>query len=133
MPTIPLYDASAPADGYHRVMAPGGYECWRVFAGASQLEIVFLEGNYLSLAYESAYKRYLAAPKRVAPPVPRDYPLVVIGLADHIFRPPAAKGSFHFVSEPPTVKIGDSSILWSSHRLLVITLAAADASGRVTL
>jgi hypothetical protein len=57
----------------------------------------------------------------------------VVGLVDHVFRSTAAKDAFHHVSEPPTIKIGGSSILWSSERLLVITLATADASGRVTL
>ena len=71
MPTIPLYDTSAPPDGYHRVAAPGGFEWWRVIAEGSRVKVDFLEGNYFDSAYRSAYRRYLAAPTRVAPPVPR--------------------------------------------------------------
>ena len=127
MPTIPLYDESAPPDGYHRVTAPGGYEWWSVLAQEARVKIDFFDGNPFDPTYRLAYQRYLANPTRVMPPVPRDYPSVSAGLVDrgahHVFGPPAAKGAFHYVEQPPTVTIEGSSILWKSDRILVITLA----------
>jgi hypothetical protein len=137
MPTIPLYDTSAPPDGYHRVTAPGGYEWWSIIAQGARVKIDFIEGNPFDVAYRSAYRRYVAHPTRVVPPAPRDYPSVSARLADngahHVFGPPPAKGSFRYVQQPRALAIGESSILWKSDRILVITLRLTTADRRAAL
>jgi hypothetical protein len=134
MPTIPLYDTSAPPDGYHRVIAPGGYEWWNVIA-PGRITVNFHYGNPSDPAYRSAYRRYLANPTRVLPPLPQDYPSVSGALVDqgvnHTFDSRAAtKASFRYVEHPPEVTIGASSIYWKSDRLLVIALGVTTAGQR---
>lgn len=133
MPTIPLYDTSAPPDGYHRVTAPGGHEWWRVVAERSKVIIDFVEGNYCDPAYWSAYRRFLAAPTRVAPPTPREFPLLTVGLLGQVFASIKAKASFRHVDEPAEIGVGESSILWASEGLRVITLKVTNPEGRVIL
>ena len=68
MPTIPLYDASAPPDGYHRVAAPGGYVF--VYAGLITTttsedelaaviahELAHISQHHLERAFEDAKKK----------------------------------------------------------------------------
>jgi hypothetical protein len=137
MPTIPLYDSSAPPDGYHRVTAPGGYEWWSITTQGSRVTIHFSEGNPFDSTYRLAYRRYVADPTRVTPPMPRDHLSVSVNLVDggqlQVFGPPVTKGSVHYEERPPTVTIGGSSIRWKSDRFVVITLALTNAHRRETL
>ena len=58
MPTLPLYDASAPPDGYRRVVSPGGYECWHFDVedpnADRYVKIEFCEGDPASADYANA-------------------------------------------------------------------------------
>src|SRR3954453_8473600 len=79
MPTLPLYDAAAPPQAYHRVLAPGGYEWWKflvpVFDGDARRLIVlaFHEGGATDVDYIERYRAYLRRPTSHPPPVPREY------------------------------------------------------------
>jgi hypothetical protein len=138
MPTIPLYDTSAPPDGYHHVTAPGGYERWFIRASELHLNVEFCEGDPSDRAYQSAYEQFMARPTRVPPPVPRDYLLVSAGFTkkgdlDPLFKT-APKGVFQRSERPPTIVIGKSSIVWRTERSLIITLAGlATSDGRQSL
>src|SRR5690348_6586763 len=105
MPTIPLYDTSAPPDGYHRVIAPSGSERWFIRASELRLNVEFCEGDLSDPAYLSAYQRFVARPTRVPPPLPRDYLLVSAGFFEQepelVFKA-ASKGGFHHSEQPPT-------------------------------
>jgi hypothetical protein len=132
MPTIPLYDTSAPPDGYHRVTAPGGYECWSIVARDAvrdiQLELDFCDGDQADPDYFLAYKQFMSRPTRVPPPRPQDYPAVYLRLSEkatppYTFASPVRQNVFRFAEQPPTVTIGESALAWKSDASLRLTLA----------
>ena len=86
MPTLPLYDATAHPDAWHRVIAPGGYELWHFEAEDAEsgvhLTVDLVEGDQLSRDYMRAYRRYRRRPTRVAPPLPADYPCVRVSMSE---------------------------------------------------
>jgi hypothetical protein len=86
MPTIPLYDTSAHPDGWHRVMAPGGYELWHLEAEDTEsgirLTVDLIEGDQVNREYMRTYRRYRRRPTRVAPPLPQDYPSVRVRMSE---------------------------------------------------
>jgi hypothetical protein len=79
MPTLPLYDTTAPPNAYHRVTAPGGYEWWQfrvtsTTAGAPQLmALTFYDGRPHDPDYRERYRKYRVWPTHHAPPVPSEY------------------------------------------------------------
>jgi hypothetical protein len=131
MPTIPLYDASAPPDGYHRVTAPGGYEWWSIVArddaSEMQLAIDFLDGDTFDVRYRRAYERYVKRPTSVSPTVPRDNPAVRLTLAEkavptRVFGAAAPKGAFRYSQQPRAVSVGESSLVWNAADSISIPL-----------
>jgi hypothetical protein len=131
MPTIPLYDVSAPPDGYHRVTAPGGYEWWHVVASADpqemQFTIDFLDGDTFDVGYRRAYERYVKRPMSVPPPLPRDHPAARVILTEQtvpsrVFGMPVPRGAFRYSEPPRAVSVGESSLVWRADGSLAITL-----------
>jgi hypothetical protein len=132
MPTIPLYDTSAPPDGYHRVTAPGGYEWWRIVArdvaSDVQLELDFCDGDQSDPDYVLAYKQFMKRPTRFPPPRPQHYPAIYLTLLEKTtpacsFASPARQSAFRYAEQPPTVTIGASTLAWKSEGSLLVTLA----------
>src|SRR3712207_1242250 len=89
MPTLPLYNAAAPPDGYHRVTAPGGYEWWQ-FAVAPRgtnaprlIALTFYDGRPHDQQYAPRYRAYRQRPTRHAPPVPRGYRGAELAVVKH--------------------------------------------------
>ncbi len=146
MPTIPLYDTTAPPDAWHRVIAPGGYESWSIAADdrdrETRLRIEFFDGDPFNQTYRRAYDRYVRRPTRVRPPQPRDYPAVRVSLREldavaREFAAPLSPGALRWNDQPPTLTIGDSSLTWDAEGRIVVQLAgllpATDRSGKMRL
>jgi hypothetical protein len=87
MPTLPLYDTTAHPDGWHHVVAPGGFERWQLeaedLAHGIRLTVELVEGDQGSRAYRRAYRRYRRRPTRVPPPLPSDYPCVRVNVSEN--------------------------------------------------
>jgi carotenoid 1,2-hydratase len=118
MPTLPLYDALAHPNAWHRVTAPGGYEWWRFEANDSaglELRVEFFDGHPFSGAYRRAYARYRRRPTRVTPPGPRDFPaagLVVMDKGRELYRAeiPYPAGAFSASADGSEINIGEQSM-----------------------
>src|SRR5579884_2618696 len=81
MTILPLVAAPpADPDAWHRVAAPGGYECWHFDAedatGEVRLVACFWEGYPFHPQYVRRFENYLRHPTRNPPPQPREYPCV---------------------------------------------------------
>src|SRR5690348_4702187 len=88
MTIVPLVAApAADADAWHRVAAPGGYECWHFDAedhtGDVRLVADFWQGFAFHPQYLRRYRRYVRRPTRVAPPLPAEYPCARFVLYQH--------------------------------------------------
>lgn len=74
----------ADPDAWHRVAAPGGYECWHFDAedasGDVRLVACFWEGYAFHPQYVRRYRNYLRHPTRNLPPQPREYPCAQFAL-----------------------------------------------------
>jgi hypothetical protein len=86
MSVVPLYGRPTPAacDARRGLSAPGGYQGWTFEAedrsGTWQLSASFFEGFPLHPQYLRKYEAYRRAPTRLAPPMPREFPCVVVSL-----------------------------------------------------
>jgi hypothetical protein len=83
MPTLQLFDTNpSMADGSHRVRSPGGYESWRFDAiDPSQdvrISVAFHDGYVLHPDYVRRFNAYRRRPRSHAPPVPSEYPCLVV-------------------------------------------------------
>lgn len=80
MPTLPLFDPTAHPDGWHDVLAPGGYEWWYFDAGDestdTRIVVIFMAGFIFHPGYLRAYDRYMKRPTKHRPPVGADCPCV---------------------------------------------------------
>lgn len=80
MPTLPLFDPTAHPDGWHNVLAPGGYEWWHFEAEDestdTQIVVTFMAGAIFHPGYLRAYDRYMKRPTKRPPPIAADYPCV---------------------------------------------------------
>lgn len=78
--TLPLFTPPGNPNGWHRVMAPGGYEWWRFEAmderNDRQIIAVIGQGWPFHREYVRRYRRYMRHPTRYPPPVPQDFPFV---------------------------------------------------------
>src|SRR5947208_876533 len=133
MPTIPLYDATAPPDGWHHVTAPGGYEWWHVVVADDpremQLTIDFLDGDTFDVGYRRAYERYVKRPTALSPPLPCDHPAARLILTEktvpsRVFGAAVPRGAFCYSEQPRAVSVGESSLVWKADDSMLITLIA---------
>ena len=80
-PSLPLFDAGAPPDAWHRIQSPGGYESFDFHAampssdggGDLLVSISFFVGDILSLDYARNYALYRRRPTRHRPPLPTQF------------------------------------------------------------
>jgi hypothetical protein len=85
VPTIALLDSSdARGDGWHRVIAPGGFEWWHFFvsqpAGDVRVIADFFYGNPFDPKYLRRFRDYRASPTQNAPPTPAEFPAVRLAI-----------------------------------------------------
>lgn len=84
MPTLSLFDDLAFPDGWHRVAAPGGYETWQFDAQSHderlRLFAILMQGGVFHPQYARRSTAYLARPTRCRPPLPADYPCLLLAL-----------------------------------------------------
>ncbi|MBV8780948.1 MAG: hypothetical protein JO353_06075 [Phycisphaerae bacterium] len=85
MPTLPLFDESATVPGaWRRVMAPGGYQWWRLDAiddpTQTVITVIFHDGRWSDPNYTRRYQRFIASPTKTSPPVPADFRAVEISV-----------------------------------------------------
>jgi hypothetical protein len=81
MPTLPLYDPAPPhPDGWHRVIAPGGYESWHFDAedeaGDVRILVTFSQGSPFDGEYRRQYFAFLRKPTKRPPPAAAEFPSV---------------------------------------------------------
>jgi hypothetical protein len=80
-PKLPLFDAAAGPDDWHRITSPGGYESWIFHAvmpateegGDVLLSVSFYVGDVLSRDYARDYVLYRRRPTRHRPPQPSEF------------------------------------------------------------
>jgi len=118
MPTLPLYDTTAPPNGYHRVTAPGGYEWWQFRVTSSTVSappliaLAFYDGRPHDPDYRLRYRRYRVSPTHHAPPVPRDYRGIELTVGTPGARPrvifvPCAAEEFVVANDGAELRCGD--------------------------
>ncbi|HUB26104.1 MAG TPA: hypothetical protein VL992_11795 [Tepidisphaeraceae bacterium] len=75
---VPLFDAAAGADQWHRVAAPGGYEWWHVAAYDPTADILISAHVFEGFPFDATYRRRCAAyrcrPTHNRPPRPAEFP-----------------------------------------------------------
>jgi hypothetical protein len=144
MPLIPLFTTPRHPQATHQVLAPGGYERWRLEAedSTSQLRIVieFWLGDWTDPAYRKAYDRYRRRPTRFAPPTPVEYPSVRVtitranqSIVESVSRFKAT--DVRVVVDQPGVMIGANQFVLGENGSWRVTLRNAelclDPSGAV--
>jgi carotenoid 1,2-hydratase len=119
MPTLPLYEPNSPADAWHQVRSPGGYEWWYFDAEDRQrsLQIVgiLLQGFIFHPGYLRAYASYIRKPKKTSPPLPEEYPCAYFvvyehGRILHQFMTQYRPDDFSASMDAPDVTIGPNSL-----------------------
>jgi len=118
--TIPLYNTTASADGWHEVRAPGGSEWW-IFRGVdAQTDRKFVaaifDGCPFHPRYRRMYRRYTDKPTRVAPPLPRDFQCSLIAIFERgqcreqlLFQFPP--GSLSGSTRAPEMRLGTNFVI----------------------
>jgi hypothetical protein len=139
MPTLPLYDPAPPhPDGWHRVLAPGGYELWHFDAeddaGEVRLIVTFSQGSPFDGEYRRRYAEFLRKPTRRTPPVPAEFPGVTFllwekggALARFAYRYPPH--CFEASPSGPDVRIGPHRLLPGAGGTLAVTVGAVPVDG----
>lgn len=140
MSTLPLYTRPTHLDGWHRVIAPGGYESWHFEADSNEGCTRVIAGLHLGSQSNRRYMRryawYRAMPTRVAPPVPGDWPTVTIELqhdgqtiarmANHL-----AGAEFSAATDSLRVRIGSNHVAGSADRSVHLSVRAVETSRTV--
>jgi hypothetical protein len=84
VPTLPLLENRTPtdADGPRLIVAPGGYQWWYFEANDPVADVrvtaILFDGNPFHPKYLRRYAWYRRMPTRFAPPVPSEFPGVVV-------------------------------------------------------
>jgi carotenoid 1,2-hydratase len=87
---VPMFDAAAPADAWHGVRGPGGFEFWHMDAAdasGTRVIVSISHGSPLLPKYIQAVRAYLADPTRRLPPAPADFSCVHLAVYQNR-RPP---------------------------------------------
>jgi hypothetical protein len=84
MATLPMRATDVPPNEWHRITAPGGYECSSFaahdFSRDIHLTIDLFDGLAFHPSYDRRYRRYIRRPTRHAPPLPKDFPGVITSI-----------------------------------------------------
>jgi hypothetical protein len=143
MPTLPLYNHATHPDGWHQVVAPGGYEFWHFDAQDLEHDRVIVArllcGNVFDPAYLHRYQRYLRQPTRVAPPLPREFLSAQLsvyhgGTVEHAFVTDHAGSHFVAATDRCDVRVGPNQIhnddAFGAGALTVTMSGAASIAGQ---
>ncbi len=131
---VPLFLANPPGgpDASHCIIAPGGYEFWRVDAADDirqiEVSVGFFHGHPSLPAYLRRYRQYRRKPTANAPPTPTDFPAVEIkvgsanrtGVTELQVLP---AGSLRASSERLDISAGLHSLRRNTDRSLELRLA----------